>query len=341
MAADKTLIYMPQQMTNHQGGPRHIGVELEMSGLSIDELAQEVASELQLSVDKTSRYQYTLQGDNDGEWLVELDFQLLKKMGQEERAENDIGNDIETLLKLVSKPLVPHELVSPPLKLERLTEVQTLTERLRNAGAKGTSESVFNAFSMQLNPEIPSLDSRVLTAYLKAFLCLYDWLYEEASINMTRRITTYVDPFPKHYVRKVLAPDYWPQDTDTLIRDYLLDNPTRNRALDMLPLFSYLNADLVEQYTKDPLIKARPAFHYRLPNCEIHLANWGVHLAWDGWLQVEALAQDSKRLNACAKAYLRALETPWWKRLLTHKVLPWHQQLRSRWLVNLGLPKPQ
>lgn len=336
MAVHKERIRMPQVMVNHEGGPRHIGVELEMSGLSIDQLAEEVATQLDLTIEKTSRYQYNLRGDNDGDWLVELDFQLLKKMGEEERDEKDFGNDIESLLKMVSKPLVPHELVSPPLEIKRLPEVQVLIERLRKAGAKGTSESVLNAFSMQLNPEIPALDVTTLTAYLKSFLCLYDWLFEQASINMTRRITTYVDPFPRKYVKKVLAPGYWPENCETLIRDYLIDNPTRNRALDMLPLFSHIDANLVEEYTSDPLIKSRPAFHYRLPNCEIHLPDWGIHLAWDGWLQVEALAQDRRRLNACTKAYTRILNAPWWRRILSGKGRAWHRQLARKWLVSLG-----
>lgn len=332
---EKHRIHMPQAMKNKDGGPRHIGVELEMSGLAIEQIANLVASELNLQCEHTSRYQYTLKGDPDGDWLVELDFQLLIKMGQQERGEKAIRNDIESLLKAVSEPLVPHELVSPPLKLERLQGMQGLIDKLREAGAEGTSESVLNAFSMQLNPEAPNLDVVTLTAYLKAFLCLYDWLYEEASINMTRRITTYVDPFPKKYVKKVLAHDYWPETTDQLIRDYLKDNNTRNRALDLLPLFSYMNEELVHEFTKDPLIKSRPAFHYRLPNCEIHIPDWGVHLAWNGWLQVEALAADIPRLKHCARAYLKNLDTPWWRRVLALRELSWQRKVRKNWLIHL------
>lgn len=338
MGAKAGKIAMPQVNTNLQGEPRRIGVELEMSGLTIDQLAAEVADQLNLSVERTSRYQYTLKGDPAGEWLVELDFQLLKKMGEEDRAKGDLGNDIESLLEMVSKPLVPHELVSPPIAMERLKDVQVLIERLRKAGAKGTSESVLNAFSMQLNPELPAADATTITNYLKAFLCLYDWLYEEASINMTRRITTYVDPFPKKYVKKLMQADYQPQDVDTVISDYLKYNATRNRALDMLPLFSFLNEELVRSYTKDPLIKSRPAFHYRLPNCEIHLPDWGIHLAWDGWLQVEALAQDEERLTECCKAYMTWMQSPWWKwwqRWLNPARRHWHQQIRNHWLTNV------
>lgn len=334
MSNSTPRIQMPQALLNHNGETRHIGVELEMSGLSIDQLSAHVASFLDLKVEKTSRYQYALKGDDEGDWIAELDFQLLKKMGEQEHQSKHFAKDIESLLELVSKPLVPHELISPPLSMPRLTEVRDLIDSLREAGAKGTSESVLNAFSMQLNPEVPSLDVKVLTAYLKAFLCLYDWLFEESAINVTRRITTYVDPFPKKYVQKVLANDYWPETQEQLIRDYLKDNPTRNRALDMLPLFSFIDDALVEEYTKDPLIKARPAFHYRLPNCEIHLQHWNIHLAWHGWLQVEALAQDTARLQSCAKAHLKVLDQPLWKRLFTGGKNNWAAQVNRQWLVH-------
>ncbi|RUO25223.1 alpha-L-fucosidase [Aliidiomarina minuta] len=333
MSKQSEQIAMPEVLLNMDKQPRRIGVELEMSGLSIDQLAAEVADYLNLKVERSSRYQYTLTGDKAGDWIVELDFQLLKKMGKEKRESGDIGNDIESLLKLFSKPLVPHELVSPPIEMQRLDEVQELIDKLRKAGAKGTSESVLNAFSMQLNPEVPNLEAATLTNYLKAFLCLYDWLYEEASINMTRRITTYVDPFPRKYVMKVLAADYQP-DQKALIIDYLKDSPTRNRALDLLPLFSFIDDDLVREYTQDPLIKSRPAFHYRLPNCEIHLPDWGVHLAWNGWLQVEALANDEQRLQECCAAYLKWLQSPLWKRWLTPTKRDWRKQIRSNWLTD-------
>lgn len=326
-------LQMPQELKNHNGETRHIGVELEMSGLSIDQLSTYVADFFNLSVEKTSRYQYTLQGDPEGEWVTELDFRLLKKMGEQEHQGKHLA-DIESLLELISHPLVPHEIISPPLSMYRLPEVQDLVVVLRQAGAEGTSESVLNAFSMQLNPEVPSLDVKVLTAYLKAFLCLYEWLFEKSSINMARRITTYVDPFPKKYTQKVLAADYWPETQTELIRDYLQDNPTRNRALDMLPLFSHLDAALVEEYTNDPLIKARPAFHYRLPNCEIHMPDWNIHLAWHGWMQVEALAHDNIRLQNCARAYLRTLNQPWWKRLLSVGKANWPAQVNQQWLVH-------
>ncbi len=217
--------------------------------------------------------------------------------------------------------------MSPPLPLSRLHEVEALIELLRGAGARGTSHRLLNAFGMQFNPEIPDTAPAVLTAYLKAFLCLYDWLYERASINVSRRVTTYIDPFPGDYVRKVVSPHYWP-DRDTLIDDYLADNPTRNRALDCLPLFMHLDESRVRRATDDPLIKPRPTFHYRLPDCEIDLPAWGMHLAWNDWVAVEALAADSARLEDCCRAYSRFLQNPV-RRWLGN----WQKIVEAQWLV--------
>ncbi len=304
----------PPWLTNAQGNRRRIGVELEISGLALDVLAAHVADFFGLRVKSAGRYERFLEGDPDGDWVVELDFDLLKKLGREPRvghsdAAVDLGRAAEDVLAWAAESLVPLEIVSPPLPLERLDEMEALIVRLREAGAKGTSDSPINAFGMQFNPELPSLEPRLIAASLKAFLCLYDWLFERADIDLSRRVTSYVNPFPAAYVKKVIATDYWPE-LAPLIDDYLADNPTRNRALDMLPLFMFLDENRVRAKADDALIKARPTFHYRLPDCDIHLPEWGLYVAWNDWVEVERLAADETRLQACCAAYLNYLDSP-------------------------------
>lgn len=313
MQGTRATIRLPKRQQNHRGKPRRVGVELEMIGLELNDIAEIVAEHLGLAITTDGRYRRILTGDDAGDWVVELDFDLLKRMGQEERDEEDILDELrdsaEELLKRVADLVVPLELVTPPLPMRRLGEVEELIGLLRAAGAKGTSDSMSYAFAMQFNPEIPSTDPAVLRAYLQAFLCLYEWLLVRADINLTRRITSYIDPFPTDYVRKVISADYDP-DLGTLIDDYLADNPTRNRALDCLPLFLELDEERVRNVTDEPLIKPRPAFHYRLPDCRIDVPGWGLHVAWDDWLEVEALAADRKRLAACCAAYAAFLDQP-------------------------------
>jgi hypothetical protein len=331
MARTRARLRLPKVQRNARGKPRRVGVELEMIGLELNDIAEIVAAHLGLSISTDGRYRRVLSGDAAGDWVVELDFDLLKRLGQEERDEevllDELRDSAEELLKVLAEIVVPFELVSPPLPMQRLDELEELIKLLRRAGARGTSDSLGYAFGMQFNPEIPSEEPGVITAYLQAFLCLYEWLFVRADINLTRRITSYVDPFPKDFVRRVIRADYAP-DLDTLIDDYLEYNPTRNRALDLLPLFLHLDEERVRAVVRDPLVKPRPAFHYRLPDCEIHLPGWGLHAAWHDWLEVEALAADRKRLAGCCLAYLEFLDQP-----LKRWLGDWAREISRAWLA--------
>jgi hypothetical protein len=260
---------------------------------------------------------------------VELDWEYLKRKGREAEPETEIAALIdeaaESVVRAGAEAVVPVEVVSPPLPMRRLADVQSLIARLRRAGARGTGAGFSYAFGLQLNPELPSLDARTIAAYLKAFFCLYDWLEKRSAPDLTRRLTRFMAPFPNRYVRKVIDPDYWPE-RDRLIDDYLTDNPTRNRALDLLPLFLYLDEERVREVVEDPRVKARPTLHYRLPNCEIDRPYWGIHLAWGDWLKVEALASDRIRLERICRGYVRWLDEP-----LGHLFDDWSQEVEA-WL---------
>lgn len=322
---------LPPWLNREDGAIRRIGVEIEMSGLGLDVLADLVCRHLDLEVRSPGRYERHLRGDPAGDWLVELDFNLLKTMGREARDPDavldDVMNTAEDWLHRAAQHVVPLELVSPPLPMDRLDEVETLIALLRVAGAKGSSDNLVNAFGLQLNPEVPDTRTETLTAYLKAFLCLSDWLVQRADVDMTRRLTTYIDPFPREYIHLVVNPGYRP-DRDRLMGDYLMANPTRNRALDWLPLFAHMDAARVKATVDDPLIKARPALHYRLPNCEIHRPEWGLRPVWQDWLVVERLAADTDRLNRCCAAYTRFLNQDNVARWLGN----WVRELEAEWI---------
>lgn len=317
--------------SNAQGDTRRVGVEIEMSGIGLHRLAEVSAGVLGLRCDQSSRYQYHLKGDPAGDWVAEVDFRILKEMGEQSYREGDWEDDVrhglETMLQRVSEPFVPLELVGPPIPLHRLPVFDGLTDALRQAGATGSSANLWNAFGLQFNPEVPSEDAGVIVRYLKAFFCLFDWLIERANVDLVRRLSPFTDPFPAKYVRKVLAADYAPSQAQ-LIDDYLLDNPTRNRALDMLPLFTHLDEARVRAVIDDPLVKPRPTFHYRLPNSEIHEPGWGIGSAWDDWCQVERLACAPERLAACCKAYSHLLERPWEK-----WTQDWAKRVEDEWLA--------
>lgn len=308
---------MPPRATTADGKPRRIGVELEMIGLGVADVSEIVRELLGGTLQEESRYEHFVKGDEAGDWGIELDYAYLKERGRADDDDDDnddelqvlIDNAAESLLRIGAEAVVPVEVVSPPLPLARLTDIQQLIVTLRDAGAEGSGAGLTYAFGMQFNPELPGLDAKTVASYLKAFFCLYDWLMQRSEVDMTRRLSGFSAAFPASYIKKVVAPDYWPEQ-DTLIDDYLEENPTRNRALDMLPLFLHLDKERLRAVVDDPRVKPRPTLHYRLPNCEIDRDDWGVHLAWDDWLRVEQLACDESRLNEVCAAYSEWLDKP-------------------------------
>ena len=333
---------MPPRTQTTDGSLRCVGIEIEFGGLTLEQTARLLADHFNGELSEPGRYETLIRGDSAGDWRVELDFELLKELGRREQPpdaaevpfETLIKDGVEQMLKVIAEPLVPIEIISPPLPLSRLNEVQQLIIRLREAGATGTGENPIHAFGLQLNPQPPALDTPSLLGLFQAYLCLADWLRKRADIDLTRRLTQFAEPFPRDYVCQVLAPDYQP-DQDQLIDDYLRANPTRNRELDLLPLFAHLDAPRVKQQIDDPRVKARPTFHYRLPNSEIDQPDWGLHLAWNDWVEVESLAADPERLSAMRTAYLTHLEQSL-SRLLSPGAEDWAQK-SAHWLTDQAL----
>ncbi|RUO19835.1 amidoligase family protein [Aliidiomarina haloalkalitolerans] len=329
----KPELTTPPQRHNAEGNERAVGVEIEFGDLSLDATTDVLLKFLERHCDNCEvsaqgRYEKTIQGDAAGDWVIEFDYSYLKKMGREQE-QDDFRAAAEKSLAWVAESVVPVEVVSPPLPLSRLAEVENLMDDLRAAGARGSSDSLAYAFGMQLNPELPRLDSDTIMAHIKAFLCLYDWLLARINPDISRRISNYIDPFPNEYLQLALNSDYWP-DLETLMDDYLKHNPTRNRALDMLPLFRHLDADKLVAAVDSKLVKARPTFHYRLPGCEIHDPNWGLHSVWNDWIKVEQLAANKELLDNCGQAFLKNHS-----KLFSSFGKQWLQQLEQDYLPQL------
>lgn len=307
----KALWPLPIQAKTANKKYRRVGVEIEFTGLQIDAIVEIIKTELGGKAAPVSDYEVNVEDTSLGSFGVELDFAYIKKLGRE-RSENGKGNDFdelaENLVGTIAKQLVPFEVVGPPVAMPELWKLESLFKALRLAGAEGTGSSATNAFGLQLNPEMPDCEAATIVNYLRAFFCLFDWLKERSKVDLTRRLTSYVDPFSKEYIRLVLNPDYAP-DMDTLIDDYLKHNPTRNRALDMLPLFTHIDETRVRAKVDDDRVKPRPTLHYRLPNSLIDDPQWGLITPWRDWLQVDNLANQPELLAEVCEAYLKHLDS--------------------------------
>lgn len=301
---------LPPISTTASGEIRRVGVELEFSGLTLENIATLIQEQFGGNVIANTPYESAIRDTILGDFKVELDFQYLKEKGRYKQDPEDFLAQLdewsEVILRMAAEQLVPFEIVSPPIPMDRLCELGLLVRRLRQSGAQGTEMGALYAFGLHFNPELPSLDSETIVCYLKAFLCLYDWLVQRSHIDLTRSMTGYISPFPSDYIRQVINLDYHP-DQDKLIDDYLIANPTRNRALDMLPLFAYLDKTRTLSVINDDRVHARPTLHYRLPNCLIDQPGWNIDMDWHNWLMVERLACNPECLNALCRAYMNFL----------------------------------
>ncbi len=278
-------------MSTNETGERRVGVEVEFGGIDIDAAVDAVAGALGATVSAVSEHEYLLSTELHSEpFRLEVDFHLLQVMSRDEaEASNPLRRTAVDVLDAAASVLTPLELVSPPLLFGQLGRVQAVLDKLAAAGATGTQDSLAYAFGTHFNPTVVDFSAESLLAHLQAFLCLEAWLKTRDGIDLTRRLTSFANPFPKSYELKILGRDYAPT-LDTLIDDYLGDNPTRNRALDMLPLFSHLDDERVGRVVDDELVKARPTFHYRLPNSRVGDPDWSIASPWGDWLTLERLA---------------------------------------------------
>lgn len=284
---------------------RRVGIEIEFAGVDIDAAVETIASELDARIETVSDNEYLLHAaDHADPFRVEVDFELLKALSRDEQnAPDQIRQTVVGFLEAAAAVATPLELVTPPLKFAALPDLDRLITVLADRGAVGTQDSLAYAFGVHFNPNVVGDDPDEVLRHIRAFICLYEWLRFSDRMDMTRQLTSFANPFPKDYELLVLPGDYRP-GRQALIRDYLLHNPTRNRALDMLPLFSSWDDAIVRETIEDERIKSRPTYHYRLPNSRIGDKDWSVRKPWQDWLMVEKLAANERELSKLASERL-------------------------------------
>lgn len=303
----------PPRLINLGGIERRVGIELEFAALSARDGASLVQSLFGGSIDEEDPHRFHITNTELGHFTSELDTQYAHRALGEIDGVSLGGDLIGTMLADfrdgmrriygdISSLIVPCEIVCPPIPLSDLQRLDGLVEALIQSGAEGTRSSPFYAFGAQLNPEIATDEARWLTAMLKSYLLLSEWLRAVMEIDPTRRLVAFTDPFPSRYVATVVEPNYWPS-RDRLIDDYLEANATRNRELDMLPLFAWLDRARVRRIVTDTRIKSRPTFHYRLPDANLGEPGWSLTLEWNRWCIVEQLAERRETLDAMGVAY--------------------------------------
>jgi hypothetical protein len=288
-----------------------VGLEIEFGHVTLEETLALLQRTLGGTVRAESRTEGAVDDTRWGSFHVEFDSAPLKSQSYLKPLEHlgvepdsPTAQFVENSVLRVAAEVVPVEIVSPPIPWPELSGLDPLWAALQDAGAEDTRASLLYAFGMQLNPEAAELSAAYALAHLQSFLLLEDWIEEETQVDLTRRLSPYVRGFPMEYQRLILAPGYAP-DWGGFVRDYVAHNPTRNRALDVLPLIVHATGlDLSAEVEDWSLVKARPTFHYRLPNCELNRPGWSPAVEWNRWVEVEKLAASPSKLRELSQVYL-------------------------------------
>lgn len=309
LSSDPNAIF-PARPLNAAGEKRRVGVEIEFSGIDLEGTVATLVEKFDGAANPSTDYECTVEVPELGELRIEVDDARLKELGRAKLASGEqsfLDASHENLRSSLAGKLTPIELVTGPLEVNDLAMLDRIVEALGEAGAMGTDRGVFSAFGTHFNPEVPSAEPEDLLNHLRAFVLLFDWLCEELDVDLTRKLTPFVDRFPASYSRAILA-QAAPASLEEVVRDYLAENPTRNRALDMLPCFAHFAPKLVDDVPDHTLVKARPTFHYRLTNSRVGEPGWRVSRGWRLWLIVEDLANDGQRLRKMTEEHLRFLD---------------------------------
>lgn len=328
----------PPRPRDSKGSERTVGLEMEFAGLDTAGALAAVQESLGGVIEQATPTQGVVRGTAYGDFSVELDSTVfkerayvdaLKEMGLEFDEQSVLGKAEEIVLRVVGE-FVPLEVVAPPVPWSRLGELDVLWSRLRTLGARGTHASWRYGFGLHINAQVVELSADSVLAQLKSFLLLEPWLVEAGRTDLSRRVGPFIRPFPKEYRSLVLDAEYWP-GWDRFVGDYLTYSPTRDRPLDLLPIFATVDLEGIKRQVEQPhLVRARPTFHYRLPNCDIDDVAWSPAHEWNRWVFVERLAADRATLDGLSNRFAVAssrlsLTDPW-----PEELAAWMADLPSR-----------
>lgn len=330
MTTTRSDFKLPPRLCRKDGAPRRVGFELEFSGLSIDQTAAVLQSTLGGQLHRKSAAERELRVDGLGSFNIELDWDFLKRRAAQADADGGANQrDLMDLLSAAATLVVPLEVVCPPIPMNAMNRLDAMVVGLREAGAVGTDESPLAAYGVHINPELGDLEASNIFTHLRAFGLLQWWLAEAHQVDLARRISPYIDFYPEDYVKLLAKGER--RSLDQIFADYLDHNATRNRALDLLPLLAEIDAERVRAQVDDAKIKARPTFHYRLPNCHLEQAGWSLASAWNVWVVVEQLAERGSDLDQLGSAFARH-----WRPLLGLNRASWLEFV-DQWLRDRGL----
>jgi len=273
------------------GAGRRVGVEVEFAGLSAPAAAACVAACWGGEVAETAPQVREVAGGRFGPVTVELDTAL--KAG--------VTSQIGQSLLEAARAVVPVEIVTAPLPEAALPEVARLIAALEEAGAEGSRSGPMRAFGLHLNPEVAGPDAETIVPVVRAWGLMEDALRAGDPVDATRRVTPFVDPWPRGFVDR-LADEAAGWGLDALTDACLAEVGSRNHGLDLLPLLAHLRPETVRAALPDAN-GGRPAWHVRLPEAGLGRPDWSFAWEWNRWVLVERAARAPGLVDALGAAW--------------------------------------
>lgn len=307
---------LPKRVHNPEGAVRKVGFELEFGNVPIDTTVAIIIDLYGGEVARENRFLQKVVNTSLGDFTIEMDARMLTEkaylkplqllnidLSKVQMGGSSMEAEMENLLENLVSTVVPYEVATPPVPITELHQLELLRESLFRHEAKGTFAFPTNIFGTHINPEAPDMQATTLLNYLRAFLLLYPWMRRAMEIDLARRISPYINPFPAAYADLILHQAYKP-DLELLIEDYHEYNPDRNRPLDMYPIFAHLRKEQVANFDDVGKVSSRPTFHYRLPNCQIEEEDWLLEKEWNTWVRIDNLAAEPDKIKELSKEYL-------------------------------------
>ncbi|MBC7180855.1 MAG: amidoligase family protein, partial [Roseovarius sp.] len=156
---------LPQPL-NAKGDPRLVGVEIELGGLPVAQVARLCAETLDGTASQVDSHIWRVENSQIGQIDIYLDIFL--RNAQQSKLRDlalDLGRDV-----------VPVEIVTAPLDRDGLGRLDDLRNALRDAGALGSGAGWFFGFGLHLNIEMASDADADTIRPLLAYALIEDWL---------------------------------------------------------------------------------------------------------------------------------------------------------------------
>jgi hypothetical protein len=143
-----------------------VGFEIEYSGIKLEQSARIIRKLFGGQHRKKTRVFHQVVDTVYGDFSIEIDSYTLKQEGYKKYL-LDLGIDIhntpleesiENFIIGLLSIFVPFEIISPPIPIDQLQVIEQLRLELKHCKAQGTEASIFYAFGLHINAEVPSLD---------------------------------------------------------------------------------------------------------------------------------------------------------------------------------------